>query len=126
MNKLKMLIADDSMLMRDILKESILETFPHMEVFEAGTGDEAKKMIGNEHFDIVLCDWEMPGVSGIDILKWVRSTSYLEKLPFVMVTGNTEKESIVECIKARVTEYVVKPFTPDVLCRKIQKILHLS
>jgi CheY-like chemotaxis protein len=124
-NKIKLLIADDSMLMRDILKDSILETFPDIQVREAGSGDEAQKMLQKEHFDIVLCDWEMPGLSGIDLLIWVRSTSPLEKLPFVMVTGTTEKESVVECINAGVTDYIVKPFTPEAICQKIKKNLKL-
>lgn len=125
MNQIRLLIADDSMLMRDILKESILEAFPSIEVREAGSGDETKKMLQKEHFDAVLCDWEMPGLSGIEILKWVRSTPPLEKLPFIMVTGTTEKESVVECINAGVTDYIVKPFTPEAICQKIKKILKL-
>lgn len=125
MNKIRLLIADDSMLMRDILKESILETFPYIEVREAGDGKEAQKLLEREHFDIVLCDWEMPGLNGIDLLRWVRSTPPLETLPFVMITGTTEKESVVECINAGVTDYIVKPLTPEALCQKIKKILKL-
>ncbi len=125
MNKIKLLIADDSMLMRDILKESILETFPYIEVREASAGNEAQRMLESEHFDMVLCDWEMPGLSGIDLLRWVRSTPALKTLPFVMVTGTTEKKSIVECIEAGVTDYIVKPLTPEGLCQKIKKILQL-
>jgi CheY-like chemotaxis protein len=111
--------------MRDILKESILETFPYIEVREAGDGKEAQKLLEREHFDIVLCDWEMPGLNGIDLLRWVRSTPPLETLPFVMITGTTEKESVVECINAGVTDYIVKPLTPEALCQKIKKILKL-
>jgi len=113
------------MLMRDILKESILETFPYIEVREAGSGDEAQKMLQREHFDIVLCDWEMPRLNGIELLRWVRSISTLKTLPFVMVTGTTEKESVGECITAGVTDYIVKPFTPEALCQKVKKILKL-
>jgi len=122
---LKMLIVDDSMLMRDILKESILETFPSLTVSEAGTGDEAQKMLQMEHFDIVMCDWGMPGLSGIELLKWVRSNPSINRLPFVMVTGTTAKESIVECVAAGVTDYVVKPFIPELPCKKMQKILKM-
>jgi CheY-like chemotaxis protein len=124
-NKIRLLIAEDSMLMRDILKESILDRFPYIEIREAGAGDEAQKMLEREVFDIVLCDWEMPGMNGIDLLKWVRSDSALNTLPFVMVTGTAEKESVEKCIAAGVTDYIVKPFTPEALCQKLKKILKL-
>ncbi len=123
--EIKLLIADDSMLMRDIIKESILDTFPYIKIREAAAGDEAQRMIESELFDMVLCDWEMPGLSGIDLLRWVRSTPALETLPFVMVTGTTEKKSVVECIEAGVTDYIVKPLTPEDLCLKIKRILKL-
>ena len=84
-----------------------------------------KKCSQKEHFDIVLCDWEMPGLSGIDLLKWVRSESALNTLPFIMVTGTAEKESVEKCIAAGVTDYIVKPFTPEALCQKLKKILKL-
>jgi len=122
----KLLIADDSMLMREILKDSIAEAFPGIVVHEAATGKEAQKKLQNEHFDIVLCDWEMPELSGLDLLKWVRSTPSLATLPFIMVTGTTAKESVVECISEKVTGYIVKPFTPEVLCQKIAAILELK
>ncbi len=82
-------------------------------------------MLQREHFDLLLCEWEMPGLSGIDLLKWVRSTPAFKTLPFVMVTGTTAKESVVECINAGVTDYIVKPLTPEALCQKIKKILKL-
>ena len=122
----KLLIADDSMLMRDILKDSIAEAFPDIVVHEAATGKEAQRKLQNEHFDIVLCDWEMPELSGLDLLKWVRSTPSLATLPFIMVTGTTAKESVVECISEKVTGYIVKPFTPEVLCQKIAAILEMK
>jgi CheY-like chemotaxis protein len=121
----KLLIADDSMLMRDILKDSIAETFPEILIFEAATGKEAQKLLEKEKFDLVLCDWEMPELSGLDLLKWVRSTPSLTTLYFFMVTGTNAKESVVECINEKVTDYIVKPFTPDVVCQKIGAILKL-
>lgn len=125
MNDIRLLIVDDSMPIRDFLKKSIFDTFPYMEIQQAGSGDEAQKMLQTEQFDIVLSDWEMPGLSGIDLLRWVRSTSDLKTLPFVMVTGTKAKESIIECIQAGVTDYIVKPFTADAICRKIKQIMQL-
>ncbi|MBF0328845.1 MAG: response regulator [Nitrospirae bacterium] len=123
---MKILVADDSMLMRDIIKESLLETFSGAEVFEAGNGKDVQKILLKEKVDIVLCDWEMPEMSGIEVLKWVRSTPDLATLPFIMVTGTTDKEHVVECIKSGVTDYAVKPVTPDMLCNKISKALKIK
>ena len=119
----KLLIADDSRSMREFLRNSITEAFPGIIVDEANTGKEAQKKLENEHFDIVLCDWEMPEMSGLDLLKWVRGTPSLETLPFIMVTGTKSKERVVECISEKVTGHIVKPFTSEVLCQKIGAIL---
>lgn len=126
MPKIKILVADDSMLMRDIIKDSLLETFSEAEIYEACSGKEAQALLQKEKVDIVLCDWEMPEMSGIDVLKWVRSTPDLSALPFIMVTGTTDKENVVECIKSGVTDYVVKPLTPDMLCQKVGKALKIK
>lgn len=123
MKTTKLLIADDSMMMRDIIKEILLEDFPEVHIYEAADGLEAQKVLQKEHVDAVLCDWEMPGMNGIDLLQWVRNTPALKTLPFIMVTGTTEKESIVQCIKAGVTDYIVKPLTPETLCHKISKVI---
>lgn len=119
----KLLIADDSMMMRDIIKEIIQEDFPEAHIYEAVDGLEAQKVLQKEHIDAVLCDWEMPEMNGIDLLKWVRNTPALKTLPFIMVTGTTEKESIVQCIQSGVTDYIVKPLTPETLIHKISKFI---
>ncbi|TAN44759.1 MAG: response regulator [Nitrospirae bacterium] len=126
MPKIKALVADDSMLMRDIIKESLLESFPEAEIYESGNGKDVQKILLKEVVDIVLCDWEMPEMSGLDVLKWVRSTPNLNTLPFIMITGTTDKEHVVECIKSGVTDYIVKPLTPDMLCNKISKALKIK
>lgn len=123
MNKLHLLIVDDSMLMRDIIKESIEETFPYIETAMANNGDEAKTMLSKKHFDLVLCDWEMPEMNGDALLRWVRESSPLKTVPFIMITARVEKESILEVMKLGVTDYIVKPFTPDTLCHKLAVVL---
>jgi len=123
MKIIKLLIADDSMMMRDIINEIIHEDFPEVHIYEAADGLEAQKMLQKEHIDAVLCDWEMPGMNGIGLLQWVRETPSLKTLPFIMVTGTTEKECIVQCIKAGVTDYIVKPLTPETLIHKISKFI---
>jgi CheY-like chemotaxis protein len=123
---IKLLIADDSMLMRDILKDAISTTFSHIVIHEASTGKEAQQMLQKEHYDLILCDWEMPELSGLDLLKWVRSEPSLAKLRFFMVTGTTEKERVMACINEKVTDYIVKPFVPDVVCQKIADALKLK
>lgn len=124
MNKLRFLIVDDSGLMRDIIKETITEEFPEVEASMACSGDEAQKMLENKHFDFVICDWEMPGLNGNELLKWLRESSPLKTVPFIMITARGEKEAIIEVMKLGVTDYIVKPFTPDVICSKVHKVLN--
>jgi DNA-binding response OmpR family regulator len=124
MNRLRFLIVDDSGLMRDIIKETITEAFPAVEALTANSGDEAQKMLENKHFDFVICDWEMPGLNGDELLRWLRESSPLKTVPFIMITAKGEKEAIIEVMKLGVTDYIVKPFTPEILCHKVQNVLN--
>lgn len=123
MEKIKILIADDSSLMRDIIKETVSEAFPFVQAFTANSGDEAQKMLLNHHFHLMLCDWEMPGLNGNELLKWVRESSGHKDIPVIMITAKGEKESVVEVMKLGISDYIVKPFTPDRLCHKIKNVL---
>ena len=126
MGELRLLIVDDSTLMRDIIKETVEDAFPEVRTSVANNGDQAQKMLSRGHFDLVLCDWEMPELKGNELLKWLRESSSLKTVPFIMITAKNEKEYILEVMKLGVTDYIVKPFSPDLLCQKVETVLKNS
>lgn len=119
----RVLIVDDSSLMRHIMKESIEEAFSGIKVSGANDGEEAQEMLSTEQFDLVLCDWEMPALKGNTLLQWLRESSPHKAVPFIMITGRGDRESILEVKGLGVTDYIVKPFSPDTLCQKVKPIL---
>ncbi|MBA4373742.1 MAG: hypothetical protein C0402_12895 [Thermodesulfovibrio sp.] len=123
MNKIRVLIADDSSLMRDIIRESLGDEFEFIETVMATNGEEArKKLLDGDHFELILCDWEMPGLNGNDLLRWLREESHMKAVPFIMITAKDDGESIMEVMKLGVTDYIVKPFSPDILCQKVSRV----
>ena len=92
---------------------------------EADDGKTALPMLQAEPFDILITDWNMPGMPGLDLLKAVRSDPKLAKIPVLMLTAEAKRDQIVEAAKAGVNGYVIKPFTAQVLAEKLEKILPL-
>ncbi len=123
MRQWSVLIVDDSFLMTSIMKENIKEAFPDVKVFEADNGEAAQRLIARRHFDLVLCDWEMPSLKGNGLLQWLREDSSQKTIPFIMITGRRDTDSILEAKELGVTDYIVKPFTPEMLCHKVGTIL---
>lgn len=124
--KYRMLIADDSLMMREFIKANLAESFPDVEIVEAVNGTEAQQKLQagrSGGFDAFLCDWEMPEMSGEELLQWIRATEGLKDLPFVMITAKREREAILAAVRLGVTDYIVKPFTPDVFCQKLKLLL---
>jgi two-component system chemotaxis response regulator CheY len=119
---MKVLIVDDFSTMRRIVR-NILRQLGHTDVEEAESGREALQMLRQTQFDFVISDWNMPTMTGLDLLREVRSDPQLKALPFLMVTAESKQENVVEAIKSGVSNYIVKPFTADVLKGKIDKIL---
>ena len=89
---------------------------------EADDGSVAWEMLQKDPVDFIVSDWNMPKMTGIELLKKVRADDNLKDIPFLMVTAEAQKENIVEAVKARVSNYIVKPFTPETLSEKIEKI----
>ena len=118
---MKVLIVDDFATMRRILK-NILKQIGLKNISEADNGKEALKELKKEKFDLVLCDWNMPEMPGIELLNQVRSDDALKGIPFVMVTAEAKKENILEAVKAGVSSYIVKPFTAETVDEKLKKI----
>jgi two-component system chemotaxis response regulator CheY len=120
---LKFLVVDDSVTMRRIVINS-LKNLGYTNYVEAGDGQEALDILNN-HKDInfVITDWNMPNMTGLELTKAIRGSSEFSEMPIMMVTTRGVKEDIVDALKARVNNYVVKPFTPQILKQKIDQIL---
>jgi len=118
---MKILIVDDFSTMRRIIK-NLLRDLGFNNTQEADDGITALPMLKTGNFDFLVTDWNMPGMTGIDLLKAVRADDSLKTLPILMVTAEAKREQIVEAAQAGVNGYVVKPFTAAVLKEKIDKI----
>ena len=112
---LKFLIVDDSQTMRRIVANS-LKNLGYEDFAEAGDGKEALlKLAADDTLNFVITDWNMPVLSGLELIKAIRSDEKMGKIPVLMVTTRGVKDDIIEALKAKVNNYVVKPFTPAIL-----------
>lgn len=118
---MKILIVDDFSTMRRIIK-NLLRDLGFTNTQEADDGNSALPILQSTNIDFLITDWNMPGMTGIDLLKAVRSDSKLNALPVLMVTAEAKREQIIEAAQAGVNGYVVKPFTAAALKDKIDKI----
>jgi two-component system chemotaxis response regulator CheY len=118
---MNILIVDDFSTMRRIVR-NILKQLGYSNVFEADDGTSAVEILKKEKIQFIISDWNMPQMPGIELLKTVRSTEEWKSLPFLMVTAEGQKENVLEAVKYKVSQYIVKPFTPELLMEKINKI----
>ena len=118
---MKILIVDDFSTMRRIIKNLLRDLgFPN--TVEADDGLTAIPILNSGSIDFLVTDWNMPGMTGIDLLRHVRADEKLRSLPVLMVTAEAKREQIIEAAQAGVNGYVVKPFTALALKEKIEKI----
>ncbi|MGP1271773.1 MAG: response regulator [Phycisphaerales bacterium] len=117
---MKILLVDDSKTMRNIQK-SVLAQLGYTSVEEACDGQDALSKVGAFAPDLMLVDWNMPNMDGLTFVKTIRAQD--KTTPIIMVTTESEKSRVIEAIKAGVNNYVVKPFTPDVLSQRINETL---
>ncbi|WP_421867524.1 response regulator [Motiliproteus sp.] len=122
MAKLRVLVVDDAAFIREMVKKTIRTRFPDFQVEDAVNGRKAQQLMLKGDYDLVLCDWEMPEMSGIELLTWVRQERK-SRVPFVMVTSRGDKANVVEAIQAGVTDYIGKPFSNEGLLNKVIKVL---
>ncbi|MDZ4785852.1 MAG: chemotaxis response regulator CheY [bacterium] len=115
------LVVDDFSTMRRIIR-GVLKKLGFSNIEEAEDGDVALAKLKAGNFQFVISDWNMPNMRGIDLLKAVRADDKLKTLPFLMVTAEAKKEEVLAAVQAGVSNYVVKPFTPDALESKITSI----
>ncbi|MCD4715551.1 MAG: chemotaxis response regulator CheY [Desulfobacterales bacterium] len=115
------LVVDDFATMRRILK-NILRQIGFTNISEADDGKSALNMLKKQKVDLILCDWNMPEMPGIELLKQVRADDGLKDIPFVMITAEAKKENILAAVQAGVNNYVVKPFTAETISEKLEKV----
>lgn len=122
---MKALIVDDSSTMRRIIKKALQEM--GMDSVEAGDGNEALASLRSApDIDFVLLDWNMPNMNGFDTLKAIKADAATASIPVLMVTTEAERSQVVKAIQAGAKQYVVKPFTTDILVEKIKKALEVE
>ncbi len=119
--RMKVLMVDDFATMRKIVR-NILKQIGFEDISEAEDGNAALRVIKNEKVGLVVTDWNMPNMSGLDLLREIRQDPQTSSLPVLMVTAEGLKENVMEAVKAGVSNYVVKPFTAEVLQEKIETI----
>jgi two-component system chemotaxis response regulator CheY len=115
------LVVDDFSTMRRIVK-NCLKQLGFENITEAEDGSVALQKLGANEFKFIISDWNMPNMMGIDLLKAVRGDAKLKAIPFLMVTAEAQKENVIEAAKAGVSNYIIKPFTADVLQTKMEAI----
>jgi two-component system, chemotaxis family, chemotaxis protein CheY len=118
---MKILIVDDFATMRRIMK-NILKQIGFTNIIEADDGTTALAELQKTSVDLIISDWNMPKMTGLDLLKAVRSTPNLKDLPFLMVTAEAQKQNVIDAVQAGVSNYVVKPFTAEAISDKLKKI----
>ena len=119
---IKILVVDDFATMRKVLR-NLLKQAGYENIIEAEDGVTALRTLKSQKIDFVISDWNMPNMTGIELLKAVRADSDLATMPFLMVTVEALQDKVIAAVKAGVNNYIVKPFTAEVLNEKITKIM---
>lgn len=119
--KMRILVVDDFSTMRRIIK-NILRQLGFNNIEEADDGSTAWELLNKGGIDFVISDWNMPTMTGIELLRKVRASEEFQDMPFLMVTAEAQQENVIEAVQAKVSNYIVKPFTAETLKQKIDKI----
>lgn len=121
----RILVADDARLVRIFIRRA-LSTMRGITILDAEDGLQARRILETEVIDVVLCDWDMPHLTGEELLHWIRAHEepHLREMPFIMVTGNGEKERVLAAVQAGVDGYVTKPFSAQSLQKQVTEALN--
>ncbi len=119
--KIKILVVDDFSTMRRIVK-NILKQLGYSDIDEAEDGVQALSMVKSGKYQFVVSDWNMPNMTGLELLKAVRAEPSIKDIKFLMVTAEAQTENVMAAVQAGVSNYIVKPFTAETLKEKIEKI----
>ena len=123
--QISIVVADDFGSMRSQIR-GLLGQMGFKNVFEARNGKEAMALLEKDNIGFIISDWNMPDGDGLDLLRLVRGHEKHCDLPFLMVTGLTERENVIAAVEARVSNYIVKPFTPENLEMKMRAIFRCA
>jgi two-component system chemotaxis response regulator CheY len=116
------LVVDDSRIMRNIVKNTFAELKIPCQFVEAANGVEALQQLENQKIHLILLDWNMPALSGLDFLKKVRTMDVYKDLPIIMVTSESAKYNVIEALKNGATDYIIKPVNEKIFVEKLSKI----
>ncbi|MDL0080745.1 MULTISPECIES: chemotaxis response regulator CheY [Helicobacter] len=123
---MKLLVVDDSSTMRRIIKNT-LQRLGYEDILEAEHGVEAWDIMDTkEGIGVLITDWNMPEMNGLDLVKKVRADDRYKEIPIIMVTTEGGKAEVITALKAGVNNYIVKPFTPQVLKEKLEVVLGVN
>jgi DNA-binding response OmpR family regulator len=123
MKALNVLVVDDAAFIRDLIKKAIKDSYPSFKIHEAVDGRKAQGILKSNPIDLVLCDWEMPEMSGLELITWMRAEERYAKTPFMMITSRGDRDHVIKAVTAGVSDYIGKPFTRDNFLGKVNKLL---
>jgi len=118
----RILVADDMQMTRRVLKSALVRAGLN-DITEVENGEELLLKMKADTFDLIICDWDMPKLSGIDALRAIRGDEAYKDMPFVMVTAMTDKEYVKTAIEAGINDYITKPIKPELFVKKIKSLL---
>ena len=119
---MKILVIDDFATMRKVIK-NLLKQVGYSNISEAQDGTAALQILKSRNIDFIISDWNMPNMNGLELLKAVRGNSELSGIPFLMVTAEALRDNVILAVKEGVSNYIVKPFTAEILNEKIEGIV---
>ncbi len=124
---MRILVVEDLLVMRRLIVNT-LRSIGYEDLLQASNGEEALELIFNpdSKIEFVLTDWIMPVMDGLTLVKFVRTNPDTADLPIIMLTSMNEKDNLIEAIKYRVNDYIIKPFTPKLLKDKIEHVLKIK
>jgi DNA-binding response OmpR family regulator len=127
MERIKILVIDDTPSMRAFVKAAIKTSFPgDVMIDEAASGEVGKEKLSATFFDVVICDWNMPGMKGTELLEWMKGQDNLKDVPFLMLTAHNEKDIVMTAINAGVFDYVMKPVSVETLSKKLNAAIRTA
>lgn len=120
--QMRILIVDDFASMRQIIRKTLVSLGFENISEAAGAVDAVRKIKEGEQFEFIISDWNMPNMTGLELLTYVRGSDQLGRVPFLMITAEAHRENIIQAAKAGVSQYIVKPFTAEALQQKLETI----
>src|SRR5690606_38140808 len=122
---IRILVVDDASFIRDMIKKQLRDKLPGVEILDAQDGNRALAQMKNQTVELILSDWEMPNMTGAELLAAVRAMPNANNVPFIMISSRGDRDHIVKAIQLGVSDYLSKPFSAEELLKKVFKQLKL-